>query len=155
MKIQRTGNTFKIFTSYNGTTWTRRHTATIAMSNCINAGIFTENAVSGRTTTSWFDHAEVVGYLKETDEENAEFTDPNLFEVMVYPNPANDFVMITIPENDETVKVTLISAAGIVVETSEFKSIDVTYYLNHIKPGIYLLRFDRNGTIVNKRLVVL
>jgi hypothetical protein len=155
MKIQRTGNTFKIFTSYNGTTWTRRQTVTIAMSNCINAGIFAENAVSGRTTTSWFDHAEVVGYLKETDEENVEITDPNPFEVMVYPNPANDFVMITVPENDETVKVTLISAAGIVVETSEFKSIDVTYYLNHIKPGMYLLRFDRNGTIVNKRLVVL
>lgn len=96
-----------------------------------------------------------MGYLKETDEENVEITDPNLFEVMVYPNPANDFVMITVPKNDETFKVTLINAAGIVVETSEFKEIDVTYHLNHIKPGIYLLRFERKGMIVNKRLVVL
>jgi predicted outer membrane repeat protein len=156
MKIQRTSsNTFKIFTSYDGTTWIRRQTATVAMVNCINAGFFTENVLSGRTSSAWFDHAEVVGYLKETDEENGEISNQDLFEVMVYPNPATDQVMITIPENNENVKVTLISASGIVVETSEFNSMDVVYYINHIKPGMYLLRFERDGQIVNKRLIVL
>ncbi|MFZ4464726.1 MAG: YDG domain-containing protein, partial [Bacteroidales bacterium] len=156
MKIQRTNaNTFVVYTSYNGTTWIRRFTATVAMNNCINAGIFTENAVSGRTTTAWIDHAEVVGYLKDSDDENVVINTEDAFEVMIYPNPATDKVMITIPENEEKVKVTLINASGLVVETSEFNTMDVEYYINHIKPGMYLLRFERNGMIVNKRLVVL
>jgi hypothetical protein len=156
MKIQRTSsNTFKIYTSYDGTTWIRRYTATVAMNNCINVGFFTENAVSGRTTTAWIDHAEVVAYLKDSDDENVVINTEDAFEVMVYPNPATDKLIITIPENTEKVKVTLINAAGLVVETSEFNTMDVEYYIKHIKPGIYLLRFERNGIIVNKRLVVL
>jgi hypothetical protein len=156
MKIQRTSsNTFKIYTSYDGTTWIRRYTATVAMNNCINAGFFTENAVSGRTTTTWFDHAEVVGYLKDTEEENTDIINQDLFDVMVYPNPASDHVSISIPENDKKVKVTLINASGLVVETSEFNTMEVEYYINHIKPGMYLLRFERDGMIVNKHLVVL
>jgi hypothetical protein len=156
MKIQRTNaSTFVVYTSYNGTTWIRRYTATVPMNNCINAGIFTENAVSGRTTTAWIDHAEVVGYLKDSDDENVVINTEDAFEVMVYPNPATDKVIITIPENEEKVKVTLINASGLVVETSEFESMDVEYYINHIKPGMYLLRFERDGMIVNKRLVVL
>ncbi|NOU46313.1 MAG: T9SS type A sorting domain-containing protein [Bacteroidales bacterium] len=155
MKIQRTGNSFKIFTSYNGTSWIRRYTTSVTMNNCINAGFFTENAVSGRTTTSWFDHAEVVGYLKETDEENSGINGEELFEVFVNPNPANDFVMITIPENNETVRLTVINATGLVVETSEINTIDANYFLGHIKPGMYILRFERNGIIINKRLMVL
>jgi hypothetical protein len=156
MKIQRTSsNTFKIYTSYDGTTWIRRYTATVAMNNCINAGFFTENAVSGRTTTTWFDHAEVVGYLKDTEEENTDIINQDLFDVMVYPNPASDHVSISIPENDKKVKVTLINASGLVVETSEFNAMDAEYPISHIKPGMYLLRFERDGMIVNKRLVVL
>ncbi len=125
------------------------------MNNCINAGFFTENAVSGRTTTTWFDHAEVVGYLKDTEEENTDIINQDLFDVMVYPNPASDHVSISIPENDKKVKVTLINASGLVVETSEFNTMEVEYYINHIKPGMYLLRFERDGMIVNKHLVVL
>jgi uncharacterized protein YpmB len=125
------------------------------MNNCINVGFFTENAVSGRTTTAWIDHAEVVAYLKDSDDENVVINTEDAFEVMVYPNPATDKLIITIPENTEKVKVTLINAAGLVVETSEFNTMDVEYYIKHIKPGIYLLRFERNGIIVNKRLVVL
>jgi hypothetical protein len=155
MKIQRSGNSFMIYTSYNGTSWIRRYTATVAMTSCVNAGFFAENIVSGRTTKAWFDHAEVVGYLKDSDEEFTEINDPNLFEVMVYPNPANDRITISIPDNNEKVKVTLINASGLVVERSEFNTMDAEYPISHIKPGLYLLKFERNGMIVNKRLVVL
>ncbi|MFZ4464322.1 MAG: T9SS type A sorting domain-containing protein, partial [Bacteroidales bacterium] len=133
----------------------KRYTATVAMNNCINAGFFTENAVLDRTTTAWFDHAEIVGYLKESDEEFSEINDPSLFEVNVYPNPANDRITISIPENEVKVSVTLINASGLVVETSEFNTMDAEYPISHIKPGLYLLRFERSGMIVSKRLVVL
>ncbi len=101
------------------------------------------------------DHTEIVGYLKETDEQNIDMTSHDLFDVMVYPNPANDRITISIPENEEKVSVTLINASGLVVETSEFNTMDAEYPISHIKPGLYLLRFERSGMIVSKRLVVL
>jgi hypothetical protein len=156
MKIQRTGsNTFKIFTSYDGITWVRRQTSTVSMANCINAGFFTENIVTGRTTTAWFDHAEVVGYLKAGEDEISEIRTDEAFEIEFYPNPANDQITIMAPENSRTIRVTLINASGSVVETDEFNTLDAIYNLQHIKPGVYLLRFERDGMIVNKRLVVL
>jgi hypothetical protein len=155
MKIQRSGNTFQIFTSYNGTTWNRRYTATVVMPNCIEAGIFTESIQANRTVTSWFDHAEVVGYLKSEEEGNVMPDSRDAFEISFYPNPVNDQITIMAPENSRTIKVTLINASGSVVETDEFNTMDAIYNLQHIKPGVYLLRFERDGQIVNKRLIVL
>ena len=77
------------------------------------------------------------------------------FEISFYPNPAKDRITITIPENTQKVRVTLISSSGLVVETSEFNAMDAEYPISHIKAGMYLLRFERDGMIVNKRLVVL
>ncbi len=155
MKIQRSGNIFMIYTSYNGTSWIRRYTATVAMTNCINAGFFAENIVAGRTTKAWFDHAEVVGYLKTGDETESEITQKAAFEVSFYPNPANNQITIEAPENTETIKMMLISAEGVVVETKQFNSMEVIYNLQLIKPGIYLLRFEKDGMVVNKRLIVM
>ena len=59
------------------------------------------------------------------------------------------------PDNSRTIRVTLINASGSVVEMDEFNTMDAIYNLQHIKPGIYLLRFERDGLIVNKRLIVM
>jgi hypothetical protein len=155
MKIQRNGNTFQIFTSYNGITWNRRYTATVVMPNCIEAGIFTESIQASRTVTSWFDHVEVAGYLKSEEEGNVMADSRDAFEIEFYPNPANDQITIMAPENDRTIKVTLINANGSVVETNDFNTMDAIYNLQHIKPGVYLLRFERDGLIVNKQLIVM
>jgi hypothetical protein len=155
MKIQRSGNTFQIFTSYNGTVWNRRYTTTVVMPDCIEAGIFTESIQTNRTVTSWFDHAEVVGYLKAGEDEISEIRTDETFEISFYPNPANDQITILAPDNSKNIRVTLINASGSVVETDEFNTMDAIYNLQHIKPGIYLLRFERDGLIVNKRLIVM
>ena len=155
MKIQRSGNTFQIFTSYNGTVWNRRYTTTVVMPDCIEAGIFTESIQTNRTVTSWFDHAEVVGYLKAGEDEISEIRTDETFEISFYPNPANDQITILAPDNSKNIRVTLINASGSVVETDEFNTMDAIYNLQHIQPGVYLLRFERDGLIVNKRLIVM
>jgi hypothetical protein len=155
MKIQRNGNNFQIFTSYNGTVWNRRYTATVVMPNCIEAGFFTESIQANRVVTSWFDHAEVVGYLKSEEEGNVMPDRSDAFEISFYPNPANDQITIMAPDNSRTIRVTLINASGSVVEMDEFNTMDAIYNLQHIKAGVYLLRFERDGMIVNKRLIVM
>ena len=97
----------------------------------------------------------MVGYLKTGDETESEITQKAAFEVSFYPNPANNQITIEAPENTETIKMMLISAEGVVVETKQFNSMEVIYNLQLIKPGIYLLRFERDGMVVNKRLIVM
>jgi hypothetical protein len=125
------------------------------MPNCIEAGFFTESIQTNRTVTSWFDNAEVVGYLKSGEDEISEIRTDETFEISFYPNPANDQITIMAPENSRTIRVMLINASGSVVETDEFNTMDAVYNLQHIKPGVYLLRFERDGMIVNKRLIVM
>jgi hypothetical protein len=156
MKIQRNGNTFKVFTSYNGTSWSQKYTTTIVMANCIKAGFFTESISVDRTSNAWLDHAEVVNYLKSTEDVSYEIDqETNAFEVNFFPNPANDQITINVPDNSKTVKVMLINASGMIVESGQFNTMEYIYNLNHIKPGVYLLRFERDGVVVNKRLIVM
>jgi hypothetical protein len=153
MKIQRTGNTFKVYTSYNGTSWITQYTATVSMANCILAGFFTESSSATKTTTSWFDHAEVVNYLKSGEE--MELVQNNDFNVDFYPNPANNQITILSPENNEKILVSVINASGMLVMKDQFDSDNASIQLQNLKPGFYLLRFERNGIIVNKRLIIM
>jgi hypothetical protein len=153
MKIQRTGNTFKVYTSYNGTSWITQYTATVSMANCILAGFFTESSSATKTTTSWFDHAEVVNYLKSGEE--MELVQNDDFNVDFYPNPANNQITILSPENNEKILVSVINASGILVMKDQFQSDNASIQLQNLKPGVYLLRFERNGIIVNKRLIIM
>lgn len=155
MKIQRSGNTFNIYVSYNGTSWVKRYGTTVSMSNCINAGFFTESIAASSTVLSVIDHAEVVNYLKDSEEVIPEFVNKGTFEIEFYPNPANDQITIIAPENDSDIRLSVINSSGIVVDSDKFNGIDATYNLQHLKPGIYLLRFEKDGIIVNKRMVVL
>ncbi|MFZ4707370.1 MAG: S8 family serine peptidase [Bacteroidales bacterium] len=153
MKIQRTGNSFKIYTSYNGTSWITQYTATVSMTNCILAGFFTESSSATKTTTSWFDHAEVVNYLKSGEE--MELVQNDDFNVDFYPNPANNQITILSPENNEKILVSVINASGMLVMKDQFNSDNASIQLQNLKPGVYLLRFERNGIIVNKRLIIM
>jgi hypothetical protein len=154
MKIQRNGNTFTVYISYNGTAWVKRYGATISMANCINAGFFTENTKINQFVTSTFDNAEVVNYLKSGEETELEVVNKDAFDIEFYPNPASDQITIVAPDNTSNIRVSVINASGMVVESDLFNTTDAIYNLQQLKPGVYLIRFEREGILVNKRLVI-
>ena len=154
MKIQRNGNTFTVYISYNGTAWVKRYGATISMANCINAGFFTENTKINQFVTSTFDNAEVVNYLKSGEETELEVVNKDAFDIEFYPNPASDQITIVAPDNTSNIRVSVINASGMVVESDLFNTTDAIYNLQQLKHGVYLIRFEREGILVNKRLVI-
>jgi hypothetical protein len=157
MKIQRNGNVFQVFTSYNGTAWTKRYTGTIAMNNCINAGIFTESIISSRTSAAWFDNVELAGYLKSGEIETIEITDDSKNDqlpVEIYPNPANDMVTVAYPYNGIPVTLNMISVNGKTVKTLTIRDRETIINVQDLKPGVYILRMETNENVVVKRLVV-
>jgi len=157
MKIQRNGNVFKVFTSYNGTTWMQRYNGTIAMGNCINAGIFTESVRSDRTSIAWFDNVELVGFLKTGEIETIEIPDDSQnghSEVEIYPNPAKEKVTVVYPYTGSPVTLTMVSIDGKTMKIFTLNNSETNINIQDLKPGVYILRFENAENVVIKKLVI-
>ena len=74
-------------------------------------------------------------------------------QLLLYPNPAKDFVTITnLPHGEIQMIVFDINGKVIVskIVNTETARIDTSNFPN----GVYLLRFDHNGYIIHKKLIV-
>ena len=162
MKIQRNGNTFLVFVSYNGTTWSRAYSTTITMNTTIMAGIFTENNLTGRTTQAWFDHVELANVLKSDYEwyEVNPLNETKSLNIQLYPNPADQQVTVTLTGIDPSetgvtgLTATLISSEGKVMKQFSLQETETLLNLEGIMPGVYMLRFENEETIIIKKLVI-
>jgi hypothetical protein len=59
------------------------------------------------------------------------------------------------PDNESKVKVTLTSMQGNVVLTTIFYGSEAQLNTSHINPGVYVLRFETEGNVITKRLVIM
>lgn len=74
-------------------------------------------------------------------------------QLLLYPNPAKDLVIIdNLPDGETEIIVFDITGKVIVskLANAEITRIDTSKFLN----GVYLVRLDHNGDIVHKKLVV-
>ena len=162
LKIQRNGNTFLVYVSYNGTNWTKAYTTTIAMTGTIMAGIFTENSLINRTTQAWFSHVEMVTGLKSGFETSNEdfISQTDSHEIQIYPNPASQQVTITLSEFDpfhigtHSIDAAMISSDGKIIKQISIKDFKTILDLDGITPGWYMIRFENEKWSVIKRLVI-
>jgi len=154
LKIQRNGSQFIIYSSSNGSSWQKRYTATVSMSTNILAGIFTESVRSDRTSIAQFDHVEVSSSLKSSEIPDDE-TIASGQQVDIYPNPADEWVNIVMPNNEAKVKFTMTSMQGNVVLSNVFYGSEAKLNTSHINPGVYVLRFETEGYVITKQLVIM
>ena len=82
----------------------------------------------------------------------------DLLDLSMYPNPVSDALNIRLSEGEESsvVQVTILDLAGRWVSSDELslENQRATYQLSHLKPGIYLIRFQTSGQTVTERLIV-
>ena len=159
MKIQRNGSVFQVYTSVNGTNWTRRYTSTIAMNSCINAGIFTESIKSNRISIALFDQVSLWNTLKSGDGSyHAEIIDleNEQVDVQIYPNPAKNEVNINLTgfQNLSGLEATLISTEGKIMKTFTITGIQTQINVLDLKPGVYILRVENADNVVIKRIAI-
>jgi hypothetical protein len=156
MKLVRTGNRFDGFTSVDGIGWRSAFSTTVTMAAPVQVGILTESINNVVTTQARFDNVVVTpGSAKSVEDKTISAKTNTLdTEVEVYPNPASNYVNIEIPEYNGKVQLTVYSAGSKMLHseliTQSLTQLDVSY----LKPGIYFLRFDLDGTLLTKRLVV-
>ncbi len=158
MKIQRNGNNFKVFTSYNGTTWHQRNSVNITMNSCIMAGVFTESVRSNRTSTAWFDHVEVVNFLKSDEllaATGQSFKESAEWAIELYPNPAANHVVVKVPANKGLVKYAIYDLNDRLLSQSWFIGEETQLNIRQMQPGVYILRFETEGIVLVKKLIVM
>ncbi|MEI6062119.1 MAG: T9SS type A sorting domain-containing protein, partial [Bacteroidota bacterium] len=152
IKLTRTGNRFDAFTSADGIGWMSAFSTTMTMGATVQFGIMSEAINFTSTTTAKFDHVTVSVSAKSADAltPNQEASK----EIKVYPNPANDYITIEIPEITGKVKCSMYSADGKILLSEMVEQVTTVFDVSYLKPGVYILRFDTEGEVVTRRLVV-
>lgn len=153
MKIQRSGNTFNVYTSFNGTTWTLRSVKTLPMGSVILVGIFAERGSGLGSTTVCFDHVEVVNYLKAEEDLNP-IEETGQLVWNLFPNPTSSSVMVDFPLEGHFVPFSILNPEGILVRQGRLESDQSRIDLNGIRPGLYLFRIEYQGKPYLKKLAV-
>ena len=86
---------------------------------------------------------------------SGESVDEQTFDnVMVYPNPTNDVIYVSLVEKFENIGWTLFNVNGQVVKKSDEQSNDFEIKLNDINSGFYFLNLDIDGKQIMKKIVV-
>jgi len=72
----------------------------------------------------------------------------------IYPNPADDFVMIELPTNITSCKIDLLSCSGTIIKSENFTGSMFKFYFGEISTGIYILRLYYNQKVETYKLSV-
>jgi surface protein len=90
---------------------------------------------------------------------NLELVNPNLSvnnvnllgkEIQIYPNPASDYLNVSIPKGVEITAVSIYNAVGQrIFVTMEFENI----YISNLSAGLYYLSINTNKGVVNKTMI--
>jgi len=159
LRLVRSGSTFTGYTSTNGTTWTFAFTATVSMSGCIYAGLFSESINANVTTTAVFDNVFVTNPVIPLTAPGNSLAETAAPDLEVYPNPTTGEVTVNFSAyQDRIVRLTVYDAQGKAQKTQELNPAEMATFrldLSEYPNGIYLIRATSEGLPdVAKRVVL-
>ncbi|MBL7934959.1 MAG: T9SS type A sorting domain-containing protein [Bacteroidia bacterium] len=78
-----------------------------------------------------------------------EVTNNNL--VSIYPNPANHFITVDVPDTNDGTIVYIINALGEIIATENATSSNITLNIDNLTNGIYFVKIEsKNGSAIKK-----
>ncbi|NOX46083.1 MAG: T9SS type A sorting domain-containing protein [Chlorobi bacterium] len=82
----------------------------------------------------------------------------NSFVFIIYPNPANNFIKISMKSNftPKQTHVEILDIYGSIVVVKDFSAKQDDFYLNisHLAKGVYIVKVNSDGFVVNKKIIV-
>jgi len=152
LKITRSGNVFSFYSSTNGSAWQLVGTTNIPMSNCIQAGLFTESINNTAITTGKFDQVQIIGSQALGMEEHGfEIQEEQTAAptVLLFPNPAREVVQVQL-EGLEAGSIMLQvwdQAGRLVMHQNINYEAGITEQLSvqELPSGLYLLKATASG----------
>ena len=164
LKLVRSGNLFVGYASTNGVNWQNVLVANVAMSECIQFGLYVTNTNAG-TATATFDHVEVTeSYIPSLSSPNTEQQGANgqsfaTQDFGIFPNPATAEIQVDLSSYyGEEVEVQIFDQLGQPVLKRRLKEVGsnpVLFDLNKMNSGTYFIRLIADhGEQTKKFLIV-
>ena len=76
-------------------------------------------------------------------------------DVRVFPNPSNGIINVVLPSTRQGVDLTLLDAAGRVVARQQTSTEQqLTWQLNHLPKGLYILHVESELGALNRKLII-
>jgi len=160
LKLVRTANRFDEYTSVDGVAWMSAFSTTLVMNSCVQIGVFSEGLSFSRSYQARFDNVVVAGSLcapasKSTEVEGLNENSVPDSQLSIYPNPASKTVHVEIAKTASKVTLSILSLEGKLIRSGRIENSSSQIDVSALKPGIYILRFDLDGTLILKRLVII
>ena len=177
LRIVRVGNSFRGYSSSNGSSWFLRFSLSVPMDECVEVGLIVNSYVSSGNATAMFENVSITGgggqglqgvdpsnnesldvVRNETSQpEGSSFTAPKSFTV--YPNPSFGEVQLAIGEYaEQTAIVNVLDGYGRVVKTQNLGRIEFTTAnldLRELPAGVYTIQLQlEDGTVNSQRIVL-
>ena len=163
LRLTRTGSQFAAYHSFDGINWMAVIVVNIAMTNCIEIGLFTENNMPTGSVTGTFENVEIKGGMTTLStpgaQPGAEQAVNLAREVSIYPNPAEDIIDIQLaPFADQKVQITVYNILGQPVKQKQVQRVEnhtERMNVHDLRPGTYLVEIgNADDKVVVKKLVV-
>ena len=164
LRLRRTGNIFRGYTSINGLNWQAAFTAVVPMNSCINVGLTADGINPVNTAEACFDNVTIIGgnhngsALVDTPADTQEF---ELLDrsFKVFPNPATNEANIDLAQFENTAfTMNVYNNLGQLVYRNEYQYLEETIEkldLTPYSPGMYLINIQtEDGQQYNKKLIV-
>ncbi|MCB0553993.1 MAG: hypothetical protein KDD02_10610, partial [Phaeodactylibacter sp.] len=156
LRLQRQGNLFYGYASYDGVNFSIVTAQQIPMNGCLEVGLAAFTNVTGIPATVVFSNVSVEGgvlplaNLPGNDlQEAAAGKEP--MQVQLYPNPARDMVTLELlgvsPEASATTVLRLRNQQGKLIEERRFDgdALRVEWDINRLQSGLYQIEVDRTN----------
>lgn len=155
LRLARSGNTFGAYHSTNGINWAPIMITNIAMPNCIQVGLFTENAAPTGNLTGMFENVSIktegtsLALSVPTTNQADELFNEYQPEVAVYPNPSAGEVMINLQAymGHET-NIRLFNSNGQLLESMTIEEVQASRLeltMDPYQDGLYLIQIQVEG----------
>lgn len=141
---------------YDGQTWSsaNRSNSRINHNSVSSIAVDNSNVWAGTYDGLFRFSKEIKGKIIEPLETvltNIEIPSTNAKEINVYPNPANDLVYVSAPDNMTVLDVSIIGLDGLIYNSC-FRSSAIS--VAGIKPGIYVLKIKFKNEVYYKKIMI-
>lgn len=144
LRLTRTGHQFTAEQSTNGTNWSVVFTGMIAMPNCIEVGLFTENKMPIGSITATFNHVNVGSQNSLSTPSIGDFETEAAqhLNVTLFPNPAKSKITIQMDSvEDQNRTISLYNQLGRFVESQilETGQVQLNWDIQTLESGVYFM----------------
>ena len=97
----------------------------------------------------WFDDVKVTGINIDKTSISQENIDKD--KVKIYPNPVNDILNISAPENIESVKI--INSIGQLIYQEKVNTNELKINTNNYKSGFYIISIKTKAQLITRKII--